>query len=107
MGYKSGTMNFFRISHIVKINKNKYLSRYKFFSDNNELPEKMLQENFLYRSKLVNLLTKRVMKSGKKALAQKIVYGSLKEIEHLSLNDEERTETPLHVLEKAVRRATP
>ena len=55
----------------------------------------------LYNSRLVSMLTMRILKHGKKNLAQKIIYNALDIIkERMSIN-------PLEILEKAVRNATP
>ena len=55
----------------------------------------------LYTSRLVSMLTMRILKHGKKSLAQKIIYNALDIIrERMSTN-------PLEILEKAVRNATP
>ena len=55
----------------------------------------------LYNSRLVSMLTMRILKHGKKSLAQKIIYNALDIIrERMSIN-------PLEILEKAVRNATP
>ena len=55
----------------------------------------------LYNSRLVSMLTMRILKHGKKSLAQKIIYNTLDIIrERMSTN-------PLEILEKAVRNATP
>ena len=55
----------------------------------------------IYSSRLVTLLASRVLKSGKKSLAQKIVYNAL---EIISTKTEEN---PVLVLEKAVKNVTP
>jgi len=55
----------------------------------------------IYSSRLVTLLVSRILQSGKKALAQKIVYKSL---EIISTKTEEN---PILVLEKAVKNVTP
>ena len=55
----------------------------------------------IYSSRLVTLLLSRVLKSGKKSLAQKIVYNAL---EIISTKTEEN---PVLVLEKAVKNVTP
>ena len=55
----------------------------------------------IYSSRLVTLLVSRVLKSGKKSLAQKIVYNAL---EIISTKTEEN---PVLVLEKAVKNVTP
>lgn len=55
----------------------------------------------IYNSRLVTLLVTRVLKSGKKAIAQRIVYKALEIIL-------EKTETnPILMLEKAVKNVTP
>ena len=55
----------------------------------------------LYNSRLVSMLTMRILKHGKKSLAQKIIYQSLDIIQ-------QKTSTnPLEILEKAVRNTTP
>ncbi len=55
----------------------------------------------IYNSRLVTLLISRILQSGKKSLAQKIVYGAL---EIISSKTEEN---PVIVLEKAVKNVTP
>mgnify|MGYP001204204104 FL=1 len=55
----------------------------------------------IYSSRLVTLLVSRILQSGKKSLAQKIVYNAL---EIISTKTEEN---PVLVLEKAVKNVTP
>nr|YP_010851681.1 ribosomal protein S7 [Echinothamnion hystrix]WGH14594.1 ribosomal protein S7 [Echinothamnion hystrix] len=55
----------------------------------------------IYSSKLISMLTVRVLKNGKKGLAQKIIYESLEIIKSKTQNE------PLEMLEKAVRNTTP
>ena len=55
----------------------------------------------IYNSRLVSMLTVRILKSGKKSLAQKIIYKSLDIIKERTSND------PLEILEKAIRNTTP
>ena len=55
----------------------------------------------IYNSRLVTLLISRILQSGKKSLAQKIVYNAL---ELISTKTEEN---PVLVLEKAVKNVTP
>ena len=55
----------------------------------------------IYNSRLVTLLVSRILQSGKKSLAQKIVYNAL---EIISSKTEEN---PVLVLEKAVKNVTP
>jgi len=55
----------------------------------------------IYSSRLVTLLVSRVLQSGKKSLAQKIVYNALE------LVSKKTEENPVLILEKAVKNATP
>ena len=55
----------------------------------------------IHQSKLVSMLTVRILKSGKKSVAQKIIYKAL-EVIKIKLNSD-----PLHILEKAIRNTTP
>ena len=54
-----------------------------------------------YNSRLVTMFVVRLLKDGKKSLAQKVMYNAL------DLVKERTTEDPLHVLEMAVRNVTP
>ena len=62
---------------------------------------KLPEADPIYNSRLVTLLVSRILKSGKKSLAQKIVYDAL---EMISTKTEEN---PVLVLEKAVKNVTP
>jgi small subunit ribosomal protein S7 len=55
----------------------------------------------VYNSRLVSMMSRRIMLSGKKSLANKIIYGAFKVIEERTGND------PLEVFEQAVRNTTP
>ena len=55
----------------------------------------------IYNSRLVTLLVSRILKSGKKSIAQKIVYDALE------LVSKKTEENPVLVLEKAVKNVTP
>jgi len=55
----------------------------------------------IYSSRLVTLLVSRVLQSGKKSLAQKIVYNALE------LISKKTEENPVLILEKAVKNVTP
>ena len=55
----------------------------------------------IYNSRLVTLLISRILQSGKKSLAQKIVYGAL------DIIATKTEENPVLVLEKAVKNVTP
>jgi small subunit ribosomal protein S7 len=61
----------------------------------------LVQPDSVYNSRLVTLLVSRILKSGKKSLAQKIVYQALETI------SEKTEENPIFVLEKAVKNVTP
>ena len=62
---------------------------------------KIVEPDPIYNSRLVTLLVSRILQSGKKSLAQKIVYNAL---ETISTKTEEN---PVLVLEKAVKNVTP
>ena len=70
-------------------------------SRRNRAKRVLVQPDPIYGSRLVNLLVARILKSGKKSIAQKIVYNSL---EIISTKTEEN---PVLVLEKAVKNVTP
>lgn len=70
-------------------------------SRRNRAQRTLAQPDSIYNSRLVTLLISRILLSGKKSLAQKIVYKSL---ELISLKTEEN---PILVLEKAVKNVTP
>lgn len=55
----------------------------------------------VYNSRLVSMMVRRVMESGKKSLAYRIVYDAFKTIQDRTGGD------PLETFEKAVRNATP
>ncbi len=55
----------------------------------------------IYNSRLVTLLVSRILKSGKKSIAQKIVYDALE------LISTKTDENPVLMLEKAVKNVTP
>lgn len=70
-------------------------------SRRNTAKKRPLLPDPLYNSRLVSMLTMRILKHGKKSLAQKIIYQSLDIIQ-------QKTSTnPLEILEKAVRNTTP
>jgi len=62
---------------------------------------KLAEADPIYNSRLVTLLISRILKSGKKSIAQRIVYDAL---EMISVKTEEN---PVLVLEKAVKNVTP
>mmetsp|Transcript_11942 Transcript_11942/g.49816 ORF Transcript_11942/g.49816 Transcript_11942/m.49816 type:complete len:157 (+) Transcript_11942:12554-13024(+) len=55
----------------------------------------------IYKSRLVTMLTVRILKHGKKGLAQRLVYQALDLIHDKTSSD------PLVILEKAIRNVTP
>ena len=61
----------------------------------------LAEPDSIYNSRLVTLLVSRILKSGKKSLAQKIVYQAL---EIVATKTEEN---PILILEKAVKNVTP
>ena len=70
-------------------------------SRRNKAQRALVQPDPVYNSRLVTLLVSRILQSGKKSLAQKIVYSAL---ENISTKTEEN---PVIVLEKAVKNVTP
>ena len=55
----------------------------------------------VYHSYLVSLLTLRILKSGKKALAQKIIQ------EAFNIIQEQTKEDPMKIFEKAIKNVSP
>nr|QJH88346.1 ribosomal protein S7 [Pterocladia lucida] len=55
----------------------------------------------IYNSKLISMLTVRILKHGKKSLAQAIIYEALEIIKNKTSDE------PLEVLEQAIRNITP
>lgn len=55
----------------------------------------------VYNSRLVHMITNRLMKNGKKTLAFRLIYKALQQIGEITEQD------PIKVLEQAVRNATP
>ena len=70
-------------------------------SRRNIAKKRLIAPDPIYNSKLITMLTVRILKNGKKTLAQKIIYKALDIIEHKTSNN------PLQILEKAIRNATP
>lgn len=70
-------------------------------SRRNTAKKRDIKPDPLYNSRLVSMLTMRILKHGKKSLAQKIIYSALDIIKKKMLIN------PLEILEKAVRNATP
>lgn len=70
-------------------------------SRRNKAKRRKIYADPIYNSRLINMLTVRILKSGKKGLAQKIIYQSLEIIKSKTNNE------PLEILEQAVRNTTP
>lgn len=70
-------------------------------SRRNTAKKRKLHSDPIYDSKIINMLTVRILKNGKKGLAQRIIYKSLEIIREKTNNN------PMEVLEKAIRNATP
>nr|YP_009399781.1 ribosomal protein S7 [Digenea simplex]ARW69600.1 ribosomal protein S7 [Digenea simplex] len=70
-------------------------------SRRNIAKKRLIYPDPIYNSKLINMLTVRILKHGKKGIAQKIIYKSLDIVHSKTQQD------PLEILEKAVRNTTP
>ena len=70
-------------------------------SRRNKAKKRLINPDPIYSSRLVSMLTVRILKSGKKGLAQKIIY------EALDIIQNKTSGSPLQILEKAIRNATP
>lgn len=70
-------------------------------SRRNTAKKRTVNPDPIYNSKLITLLIVRILKNGKKGLAQKIIYEALEIVENKTTND------PLEILEKAIRNVTP
>ena len=63
--------------------------------------KRVVPPDSVYSSRLVSMMVRRILVSGKKSLALRIVYGAFKLIEERTGNE------PLEVFEQAVRNTTP
>nr|WGH12814.1 ribosomal protein S7 [Echinothamnion sp.] len=70
-------------------------------SRRNTAKKRTIYSDPIYNSRLISMLTVRVLKDGKKGLAQKIIYKALEIIKNKTQNE------PLETLEKAIRNTTP
>nr|YP_010337205.1 ribosomal protein S7 [Pseudoerythrocladia kornmannii]QUE28285.1 ribosomal protein S7 [Pseudoerythrocladia kornmannii]UNJ16790.1 ribosomal protein S7 [Pseudoerythrocladia kornmannii] len=70
-------------------------------SRRNTAKKRLPEEDPIYNSRLVSMLTVRILQEGKKTLARKIIYQALDIIKTKTEGD------PLNLLEKAIRNATP
>jgi small subunit ribosomal protein S7 len=59
------------------------------------------ESNVVFQSRLVDLLTMKLLKSGKKSIAQRLVYATLHVVK------KKTSQNPLLVLEKAIRNIAP
>jgi len=66
-------------------------------SRRNTAKKRLITPDPLYNSKLISMLTVRILRHGKKDLARKIIYEALDIIKNKTTND------PLQILEKAIR----
>lgn len=65
------------------------------------IKKRVIVEDAIYNSKLVNMVINKILLHGKKNIAQKILYDSMKKIKDILKKD------PIEVLEKAVLNVTP
>jgi small subunit ribosomal protein S7 len=65
------------------------------------VPAREIPPDPVYQSPLVHMLINKVMRDGKKSLAQKIVYGAFQQVA------EKSGRNPLEVFEEAVKNASP
>nr|WGH13011.1 ribosomal protein S7 [Echinothamnion sp.] len=70
-------------------------------SRRNTAKKRTIHPDPIFNSKLISMLTIRVLKDGKKGLAQQIIYKSLEIIKSKTQSE------PLEMLEKAVKNTTP
>nr|YP_011020514.1 ribosomal protein S7 [Ptychostomum pseudotriquetrum]WQH62936.1 ribosomal protein S7 [Ptychostomum pseudotriquetrum] len=65
------------------------------------IEKKIGKSDPIYRNRLVNMMVNRILKHGKKSLAYRILYKSMKNIK------QKTKKNPLSVLRQAIRRVTP
>nr|YP_010986125.1 ribosomal protein S7 [Polyopes affinis]WOL37043.1 ribosomal protein S7 [Polyopes affinis] len=70
-------------------------------SRRNTAKKRIIYPDPIYNSKLISMLTVRILKNGKKGLSQKIIYEALDIVKDKTSTD------PLEILEKAIRNTTP
>jgi small subunit ribosomal protein S7 len=63
--------------------------------------KRVISPDPVYNSRLVHMITNRLMKDGKKSLAFRLMYKSLQQIGEITQQD------PIKIIEQAVRNATP
>jgi len=83
-------------------NKNTFYNKLKILClDVLQQKKRLALPDPIYNSRLVTMLTVRILQEGKKNLAQKIIYDALELIK------EKTGDEPLQVLETAIRKVTP
>lgn len=70
-------------------------------SRRNIATKRVINHDPIYNSKLISMLTVRILKHGKKRVAQTLIYEALEVIK------EKTSKNPLEVLEQAIRNCTP
>lgn len=70
-------------------------------SRRNTAKKRNIYSDPVYKNKLIHMLAVRILKNGKRGLAQRIIYKSLDIIKHKTAKD------PIEILEKAIRNTTP
>lgn len=70
-------------------------------SRRNTAKKRKINPDPVYKSKLISMLTVRILKDGKKGIAQKLIYDSMRIVENKTKKN------ALEILEKAIRNATP
>nr|YP_009296331.1 ribosomal protein S7 [Sebdenia flabellata]AOM65266.1 ribosomal protein S7 [Sebdenia flabellata] len=70
-------------------------------SRRNTAKKRVITPDAIYNSKIITMLIVRILKNGKKGIAQKIIY------ETLDIIKDKTSADPLQILEKAIRNATP
>ena len=63
--------------------------------------KRILVEDAIYNSTLVSIIINKILLEGKKTVAEKIFYGSMKKIQETTQQD------PLEILKQAIQNATP
>lgn len=66
-----------------------------------KIKKRVIIEDAIYNSTLVNIIINKILLKGKKNIAERIFYGSMKKIQESTQQD------PLEVLKKAIQNATP
>jgi small subunit ribosomal protein S7 len=86
---------------VVPENPLKLTSLLKIMSRRTAAEKRLVPPDPTYNSRLISMIVRRIMRSGKKSIATRIVYDALKIIEQRTGAE------PLETFEKAIRNATP